>query len=395
MSRPPLTLLQLDQYRQQFPALTDKAYFNYGGQGPMPQGAIAAISRSHEYVQRSGPFSSGVNRWISQEERRLREAMATELNVPLETIVLTENVSIGCNIAMWGIDWRQGDHLLLSDCEHQSVIATALELQRRFGIEVTTCPLLATLNGGDPVSVIQQHLRPTTRLVALSHILWNTGQVLPLKDIAHCCHAHAGVNPVRLLVDAAQSVGVLPLNLVELDVDFYAFTGHKWWCGPAGLGGLYVRSELLEDLNPTYVGWRGVTRDQAGYPTGYHPDGRRFEIATSDYTLYGGLRAAIATHHLWGSAEQRYERIQELSRYLWENLAKIPALTCLRTAPPEAGLISFQHASGNHAAIVQALESQGFLLRTILDPSCIRACVHYFTLESEIDQLIEAIGRLA
>lgn len=394
MTRPPLTLLQLEQYRQQFPSLSDKAYFNYGGQGPMPQGAITAIHRAHEYIQRSGPFSSGVNRWISQEEKRLREAIASELSVPLATIALTENVSTGCNIAMWGIDWQQGDHLLLSDCEHPSVIATALELRYRFGIEVTTCPLLPTLNEGDPVSVIQQHLRPKTRLVALSHILWNTGQVLPLNAIAECCHAHSGEAPVWLLVDAAQSVGVLPLNLVELDVDFYAFTGHKWWCGPAGLGGLYVRSELLEKLRPTYVGWRGVTRDRDGYPTGYHADGRRFEVATTDYTLSAGLQAAIATHHLWGSAEQRYQRIRELSCYLWERLTKIPGLTCLRTAPPEAGLISFQHDSGNHAAIVQTLEAQGFLVRTILDPACIRACVHYFTLESEVDQLVEAIQQV-
>jgi L-cysteine/cystine lyase len=391
MTRPPLTLLQLDQYRQQFPALTDKAYFNYGGQGPMPQGAITAVHRAHEYVQRSGPFSSGVNGWISQEEQRLREAIAAELHVPLETIALTENVSIGCNIAMWGLNWQPGDHLLLSDCEHPSVIGTALELQKRFGIQVSTCPLMATLNDGDPVAVIQSHLRPTTRLVALSHILWNTGQVLPIQAIAHCCHAHTGEVPTRLLVDAAQSVGVLPLNLVELEVDFYAFTGHKWWCGPAGLGGLYVRSELLEELRPTYVGWRGVTRDRAGHPTGYHRDGRRFEVATSDYTLYAGLQAAIATHHLWGSAAQRYQRIQELSLYLWDRLSKIPEITCLRTTPPEAGLVSFQTQQGNPRAIVQMLEQQGFFVRTILDPSCIRACVHYFTLESEIDRLVEAI----
>jgi L-cysteine/cystine lyase len=386
-------LLQPDQYRQQFPALTDKAYFNYGGQGPMPQSAISAIYRAHEYVQRSGPFSSAINRWISQEEKQLRETVAAELHASLETIALTENVSMGCNIAMWGMDWQPGDHLLLSDCEHPSVIATALELQHRFGIEVTTCPLLSTLNEGDPVAVIQQQLRPRTRLVALSHILWNTGQVLPLQEIAQACHTHAGEVPVRLLVDAAQSVGVLPLNLVELGVDFYAFTGHKWWCGPAGLGGLYVRSELLADLRPTYVGWRGVTRNSAGYPTGYHPDGRRFEVATSDYTLYAGLQEAIAIHQLWGTAEQRYQRIQELSQYLWEQLSQIPSITCLRTAAPEAGLISFRTDQGNPASIVQTLESQGFLLRTILDPSCIRVCVHYFTLESEIDRLTEAIRK--
>lgn len=391
MSHTSPTLTQLDQYRQQFPGLIDKVYFNYGGQGTMPQGAIAAIHRAHDYVQRSGPFSGEINSWIMEEEKRVREAIAAELHVPPTTITLTENVSMGCNIAMWGLDWQAGDHLLLSDCEHQSVIAIALALQHRFGIEVTTCPLMATLNGGDPVEVIQSHLRPNTRLVAISHILWNTGQVLPLEDIVQACHTYSGNQPVHVLVDAAQSVGVLPLNLTELGADFYAFTGHKWWCGPAGLGGLYIRPEILEHVQPVFVGWRGITRNQTGYPTGYHPDGRRFEVATSDYTLYGGLQAAIAVHHQWGMAAERYQRIRELSHYLWQRLCDLPHTTCLRTAPPEAGLVSFQHESGQHQRLVQFLEKHGFLLRTILDPSCVRACVHYFTLESELDQLIHAI----
>lgn len=388
-----LNLTQLEQYRQQFPTLSHKAYFNFGGQGTMPQGAITAIHQAHEYVQRSGPFSNEVNRWITQETKRMREAIAAELSVSESTITLTESVSAGCNIALWGMDWQPGDHLLMSDCEHHSAIAIALEIQHRFGIEISICPLMATLNQGDPAAVIAQHLRPTTRLVLLSHILWNTGQLLPLAEIAQVCHELAYSRPIRVLVDAAQSVGLLPLKLDELGVDFYAFTGHKWWCGPAGVGGLYVRSDALESLRPTYVGWRGITKNAIGYPTGYLPDGRRFEVGTSDYTLYGGLRAAIATHHQWGTANERYQRILELSHYLWQRLAALPNLTCLRTALPETGLVSFQLAEGNHDQLVEFLERQGFLLRMIVNPDCIRACIHYFTLEAEIDRLVEAIQK--
>jgi L-cysteine/cystine lyase len=387
-------LTLLNQYRQQFPALSDKAYFNYGGQGPMPQGAVIAITRMHEYIQRSGPFSSEVNRWINLEAKRTRDAVAAELGVTAETIALTENVSGGCNIALWGIDWRSGDHLLLSDCEHPGIVAAAHEIQHRFGVEVSLCPLMDTLNQGDQIAVIQSHLRPTTRLVVLSHILWNTGQVLPLQAIAQVCHAHNAEAPVRLLIDAAQSVGVLPLDLAELGVDFYAFTGHKWWCGPAGIGGLYVRPEAMADLRPTFLGWRGVTKNALGHPTGYEPDAKRYEVATSDYSLFGGLQAAIAVHHQWGPATARYHHIRELSHYLWQELSQLPQLTCLRTAPPEAGLVSFQLTSGKHQELVSELEQQGFLLRTILDPPCIRACVHYFTLESEIDRLVKLIRLL-
>lgn len=393
-AHPPLTHSHLESYRQQFPALTNKAYFNYGGQGPMSQGAIAAVHQAHDHIQHIGPFSDAVNRWMSREMHQLREAIATELNVTPQTITLTESVSAGCNIALLGMDWQAGDHMLLSDCEHPGIVAVALEIQRRYGVEVSFCPLMATLNEGDPVAVVAEHLRPNTRLVVISHILWNTGQVLPLAEICAVCHAHpTHSHPVRVLVDAAQSVGVLPLNLADIGVDFYAFTGHKWLCGPAGAGGFYTRPEALDSLSPTFVGWRAITKGKQGDLTGWEPDGRRFEVATSDCGLYVGLREAIALHHQWGNAADRHQRILTLSHYLWQHLSALPHITCLRMTPPESGLISFQvhDMSLSHNQIVQNLEKQGFYLRTILSPDCIRACVHYLTLESEIDQLVEAL----
>lgn len=361
----------------------------------MPHASLEAIQQAHEYVQRSGPFNGGVNAWVVEEAQQTRQAIATELGAPVTAITLTEDVTVGCNIPLWGIDWQAGDHLLLSDCEHPGIIAAVQEVQHRFGIEVSICPLRATLNQGNPAEVVAQHLRPQTRLVVLSHILWNTGQVLPLVEIVAACHNHSTQShPVRVLVDAAQSVGVLPLNLTELQADFYAFTGHKWWCGPAGIGGLYVRPEVMESLRPTFIGWRGITADAVGQPTGWKLDGQRFEIATSDFTLYAGLRAAIATHHQWGTAEERYQQIQNLSRYLWQRLNELSDILCLRSAPPEAGLVSFQLRNREtipHKNLVQFLEKRGCMSRTILDPDCIRACVHYFTLPSEIDRLIEEI----
>lgn len=381
----------LVRYREQFPALSNKAYFNYGGQGPMPQRAMDAIALSQAHIQRIGPFGAEVYRWLNPEIKATKEAIASELNVPPETITLTEDVTVGCNIAMWGIEWQPGDHMLLTDCEHPGILAIAREIQRRFQVEVSTCPLMATLNQGDPTAIIAQHLQPNTRLVVLSHILWNTGQVLPLDKIAELCRN----NDVRLLVDAAQSVGSMPLNLTQLGADFYAFTGHKWLCGPAGIGGLYVRPEVRESLKPTFLGWRSVAQDSQGKPADLHPDGRRYEVATSDYPLYAGLREAIAIHHEWGTTEERYQQICRLSEYLWRQLTALPDVKCLRTSPPESGLVSFLLTNKPQASLqlVDFLESQKLLTRTIADPDCVRACVHYFTLESEIDQLVEEIQK--
>jgi len=419
-----------DNHRQHFPALANKAYFNYGGQGPLPESALDAIYQAYKRVQLGGPFSAEVGAWVAQEALLTRRAIASELTVPPETIALTEDVTVGCNIALWGIDWKAGDHLLLSDCEHPGIVASVMELQRRFNLEVSVCPLAATLNEGDPVAVIADSLRPNTRLLVISHILWNTGQVLPLAEIVKVCHEPPLTPPcqgdgqedlsliqgdgeedlsliqgggqeelpakkhkVRVLVDAAQSVGVLPLNLIESGVDFYAFTGHKWWGGPEGLGGLYVSTEALADLHPVFIGWRGIVTDANAKVLGWKSGSQRYEIATSAYPLYAGLRSAIALQHEWGTIEERYAEICRLSKYLWQRLSELPDVECLRKSAPEAGLVSFRLTNGMpHKKFVDLLEKQGIMVRTILNPDCVRACVHYFTTEAEIDKLVGAIA---
>lgn len=379
----------LTEYRQNFPALANKSYFNYGGQGTLPQVALDALINSYENMEKLGPFSGAVNNFINEEERLIKNLIAQELQATPETITLTENVTVGCNIALWGIDWKPGDQLIISDAEHQGVIGAVQELQRRYQIEIIVCPLIPTLNKGDPVRVIAETLTPRTRLLVISHILWNTGQILPLGEIVKVCHE----KQVKVLVDAAQSVGVLPLNMLELGVDFYAFTGHKWWCGPAGLGGLYVSKEAQETLYPTFIGWRGVVKNQLGYPTGLINDGRRYEVGTSAYPLYAGLRKAIELHHLWGNGRERYQQIVEKSQLLWELLSKIDGIECLKKTPPESGLISFKLTKGKSPReLVVNLEKQGIILRTILNPDCVRACVHYFTEEREIAELVSSIN---
>ncbi len=377
------------QPRQQLTSLHNKYYFNYGGQGPLPESALQAIVQSYHQLQSLGPYSHRRNDWVAQECHHTRATIAAELQVPTSTITLTENVSTGCNIALWGIPWQAGDHLLLTDGEHASVMAAAQEIARRFEVKVSTCSVVETLNHGDPIEAIASQVSDRTQLVVISHILWSTGQILPQQEIAIACRSQ---NPqVKILVDAAQSVGLLPLNLTADAIDFYAFTGHKWWCGPAGLGGLYVRPETLETLHPTFIGWRGIQETSQGQPSGWKPGARRYEVATSAYPLLAGLRQAIAFHHLSGTAQHRNHLIRQNSLLLWQKLTELPQIHCLHQNPPHAGLVSFRLQNRQHEQLVHTLEDQNIMVRTIPDLQCIRACVHYFTQPEEIDQLVNAI----
>jgi L-cysteine/cystine lyase len=395
------TLSSLEAHRLRFPALQNKLYFNYGGQGPLPQSALDAIIESYTQLQQDGPFSKKALSRVMTQIAQTHSAIAQELGVDPDTITLTDSVSTGCNIALWGLPWRQGDRLLITDCEHPGIMAAVQELSRRFGVQIDICALEATLNEGDPVAAIAEQVKADTRLIVLSHVLWNTGQVLPLAEAIQACRRQ---NPdVSILVDAAQSVGVLPLNLAALDVDFYAFTGHKWLCGPDGVGALYVRPALRDILQPTFIGWRGIRVDAAGTPIGWKDDGTKFEMATAAFPLYRGLSEAIAVHRRWGNPTQRYQRICRLSAQLWSNLNRIDGVRCLRQSAPEAGLVSFQiqnriqniQVQGSlHAEWAAKLEAQQIMIRLIASPNCLRVCVHYLTLESEADEFANRLAAI-
>ncbi|MGC1392653.1 MAG: cysteine lyase, partial [Coleofasciculaceae cyanobacterium] len=97
---------QIERHRLQFPALANKAYFNFGGQGTLPQASLDAIQQAYQYVQQHGPFTMKVNAWVTEEGNQTRKKIASELGATVEAIALTEDVTVGCNIAMWGIDWQ-------------------------------------------------------------------------------------------------------------------------------------------------------------------------------------------------------------------------------------------------------------------------------------------------
>ena len=127
---------QVQDQRSHFPALGHNHYFNFGGQGPLPKPALDAMMQTYQHLQRIGPFSNQANVWITKEVEQTRAAIASELGVEAKTITLTESVSGGCNIAMWGLDWRKGDRILITDCEHPTVIALGQQLGHRSGVEM-------------------------------------------------------------------------------------------------------------------------------------------------------------------------------------------------------------------------------------------------------------------
>lgn len=367
-------------FREQFPALANKTYFNFGGQGLLPQVALSAIIKAFEEVQRDGPFSVKMSHWLQDQLDMTRQALSKEFGGEAHCYAITQNVTEACNIAMWGLTWQNGDNLLITDCEHPSISDTSANLAARQGLELRVLPVKGQTTE-QILESLSQLIDARTRLFAFSHVLWNTGVVLDIQSIANLCRAKG----VLTLADGAQSAGAMALNLVQTGVDFYAVTGHKWLCGPEGTGCLYIAPAQLDKLQPTYMGWRH-------HMTGTTIGAERFEIATSAFPLLAGWREALALHQSAGDSAQRHAQIIDMSNYLKEELTRIGA----QVIPSNrlSGLTSFTLPGKNHHDLSTALDSKHIMIRSIPEPECLRASVHYFTSQHDVDLLIKALTEL-
>ena len=381
-----------EELRSLLPALGNKHYFNYGGQGPLPTPSLEAMVACWRELQRLGPFSRDVWPFVEAETSALRRRLAQLCGVPPHRLSLTENVTSGCVLPLWGLPFEPGDSLLLSDAEHPGVVAACQELARRHGLTISWFSARDCRSDAALLESLEAALEPSTRLVVLSHLLWNSGLAMPIEAVAARLKQHP--RQPWLLVDAAQSMGSLELGGVPAAADIYAFTGHKWCCGPEGLGGVALSERVLEQSQPTVIGWRSL-RNENSSGSQWHHDGRRFEVATSCIPLGAGLRRSLDLLEQLGNAQEREALICERSARLWNGLQQIPAVqTVVQEAPPTSGLVSFtiDHAPAQEA--VSALADQHFQLRSLEDPLCLRACTHVFSTDAEIDQLLAAIAQL-
>jgi len=378
------------------PALANKTYFNYGGQGPLPNASLAAINAAWATTQELGPFSDDVWPYVARTTDSLRQRLSGWFGVSPARVAFSENVTTGCLLPLWGLPWQAGDQLLISDAEHPGVVAGIRELARREGLELAVLPVMQLRGTAEAavegvLAALEAALTPRTRLVALSHILWNTGQLMPIAAVAARLAQHP--NQPWLLVDGAQSLGSVPVAEAAAAADIYACTGHKWCCGPEGLGVVVLSERLLEQARPTLIGWRSLADESAG--TGaFHRDGRRFEVATSCTPLFAGLSSSLGLLEAEGTDQQRLALIRQRSASLWEGLGRIASVHPLLDEPPPAGLVSFKVEGHDPATLVDRLGERGIWLRNLPDPACLRACTHITTSPSDLDALLEALQDL-
>ena len=376
--------------REQVPAVLGKAYLNTGTNGPLPRVAADAMAELARAEFEAGRIQMGGWEAKMKLMPAARDAVARALGVKDSEIALTELTTEGMNIMIHGVDWQRGDEAIITNLEHPGGQLPLYVVARRHGVRIKIADL--GIGDGDVGGKIERLITRRTRALIISHLAWNTGAVLPLKEIVDICRRHG----VLVLVDAAQSAGSLDPQLYENDPDGYAMPGQKWLCGPEGTGSLWIREERLSWFEQTYVSYfnaMGGLDTAGGYLTPT-PGAARFDRIATYYPLIAGQAAAMQWLVDDVGMDWIYERIATLGQLAHQTLSAIDGVEVITPSSRMAGLIAFNLTGLAPGDLVAELDQRGFILRTIPSPACVRLSTGFYNTEDEIRQLGAAIEEI-
>ena len=387
-----------EKLRELIPSLKNKYYFNYGGQGPLPKPSLSAIMRSWEIIQELGPFTNDIWPFIFEEIIKTKITLSNILGVNSKNIALTENVSEGIVLPLWGLKLKEGDELLISDCEHPGIVAASREFCIRNNLKFKILPIqkIKELSEETLLLALKKFSNSKTKVVIISHILWNFGFKIPLKNFYLSLKNNS--NNAYLLIDGAQSFGHIDIKNDVQFSDLYSITSHKWACGPEGLGAVYLSDRFIQNSDPTIIGWKSLKKEQGiyeSYENNFHADARKFEIATSCIPLLAGLRKSLELLGSYSKDNNQIDSIIQLSNRLWTGLNQISATKMVLKKPLNNGIVSFDIESiSNKDEFIKKLGEKKLWIRVLEDPKWFRACVHKMTSTSEVDLLINEIKKM-
>jgi len=364
-----------EELRAAVPALDDAVYLNTGAGGPSPGRVVEATERALEYHEYEAPAGAGTYQALFESLDETRDVVAGHVGVAPESVALTQSTTDGIGRVAAAMDWDPGDIVVRTDQEHSAGILPWERLEQTHGVEVR----VVGAAGGQVDRDEWKSAVDGAKLAVFSSLAWTDGCRLPtaeLTDIAQDAGA-------RVLVDAVQSVGQHPVDFDAWGADAVAAAGHKWLLAPTGTGFLFVDDEFARDLEPAQTGYMGVKDPKAG-DWGLKPDARRFETGSVSPVPYAGLREGIATIEAVGfeTIESRVERLTDrLKDGLGDRLVSPESY--------ESGLVSF--TAEDPEATAERLSEAGIHVRSIPPTGTIRASVHVFNDEHDIDALLDAL----
>jgi L-cysteine/cystine lyase len=361
----------------------------------MPRAATDAILARSEHVAQNGRMSMREVAILEMTHEDLRSEVGLLLTVPADEIALTTSVTTGLGQVIWGIDWREGDEAITTNLEHPALIVPLMNVARRRGVRVRFVELA---HGAEPLEErVDAVAGARTRLVALSHVAWTTGARLDVEGAARAAHRHGAV----VLVDGAQAVGAIPVAPRELGADAYALPAQKWLLGPEGVGALWVAADAMHGIDVALGGMASGTGHRWDGAIDLHPDARRYELGLLPEIIVPGwiaslrwlreLRDPLAPDRSgWDILHLRTREGAATARLALEQVGA----QIVTPAGPHAGLVAFRFDDLDPETASTILETRGVVIRWVPEPPALRASIGWFTDESDIARLAEAVADL-
>jgi cysteine desulfurase/selenocysteine lyase len=365
-------------FQDEFPQASGLRYLNHAAVAPWPKRASLAVSAFAE--QNAAIGARDYPKWL-EVEQRLRERLRRLLNAPGSAdIALVKNTSEALSFVAFGLDWRSGDQVIISDEEFPSnrVVWEALKPQ---GVEV----LQVSLAGKDPEAALLAACGPRTRLMAISAVQYASGLRLDLPRLGQGCAR----NGVLLCIDAIQQLGALPFDVQASGCAFAMADGHKWMLGPEGLGVFYCRRDLRDQLKLHEYGWHMLEHAGDYQRAEWQParSARRFECGSPNMLGAMGLEASLSLLEEVGMVAVG-KALEERVQRLHEGLLAIPGVRLHSPLNParRAGILTFSLSGWDTSRLFERLKNQQVVCAQRGDG--IRLSPHFYTETRVIEETL-------
>jgi selenocysteine lyase/cysteine desulfurase len=379
--------------REETPGCANVVHFNNAGAALMPHPVLDTVL---EHLR----LEASIGSYEAQEQftpalDRVYDSIAKLIGATRSEIAVVENSTRAWDMAFYSLRFGPGDRILTSSAEYASNYIAFLHRKRRTGATIEVVPSDAT--GQISVKALEGMIDPHVKLISLTHVPTNGGLVNPARAVG----AVARRMRIPFILDACQSVGQMPIDVGEIGCDILSATGRKFLRGPRGVGFLYVRRDFLTTLDPPLLDMHAATwvsRDLYDV----RPDARRFENFEANISTKLGLGTAVDYAMAWGLEAIR-ERAWALASTLRERLAAMPEVTVRDIGAEKCAIVTFT-AKGRHPEEIKStLAGQHINVTVTTTPSSrldmeargltsmVRASVHYYNTEEEIERFCEAL----
>lgn len=393
--------------RTDFPSLVRKIHGKelvYLDNAASTQTPVQVVDTIREmYFEHKANVHRGVHT-LSMEatalQEQARKRVADFINAPsTEEIIFTRGTTEAINLVAYsyGELLNEGDEIILTQMEHHANIVPWQLLRERKGVVIKVVPI--TPDGELDMETYKALFTPRTKVVSVCHVSNVLGTVNPVKDIVDIAHSHGAV----ALIDGAQAISHLKVNVTDINADFYVFSSHKMY-GPCGVGVLYGRRELLEKMPPYQGGGEMISQVTFEHTT-FAELPFKFEAGTPDYVDIAAFTAAIDYMESLG-VDRIAAHEHDLLQYTTERMLQIPGMRIFGTAPHKSAVISFLIGNEHHYDIGLLLDKLGIAVRTghhCAQPlmhalgveGTVRASMAAYNTREECDKFIAALTRVA